>query len=66
MFHSVTRSLMAGAVAITLSSVAWAEDKTQSGETVVENDAATAFKIMQVLAGYVGVQAQKKDETDEE
>ncbi|WP_299356776.1 ABC transporter transmembrane domain-containing protein [uncultured Shimia sp.] len=32
---------------------------------VVENDAGTAFKIMQVLAGYVGFQAQRQTETDE-
>ena len=56
MFHSVTRSLMAGAVAITLSSVAWAEDKTQSGETVVEKirlprDMQAGF----VHAGYVSL-----------
>ena len=32
---------------------------------VVENDAGTAFKIMQVLAGYVGVQAQKQNESED-
>lgn len=33
---------------------------------VVENDAATAYKILQVVAGYVGVGASSTDDTTEE